>query len=443
MITLTGNPMSLRSPGNALGVPLLVFLVALSVRMAVALWLPAEIVWPDGFRYERVAMNLLEGSGFGSLNDNRLSVPTQPMLIAAVVLVFGKSYLALRMFFAVIGAATVAVGFALAKRLFGMTPAVIAGCLLVMYPYLVYLSPLFEYPQTFFIFVMALFFLTFDEARETAGTRPLVSSGLLLGVAILTVPTVLIYVGVALLCLISTSVAVTIKRILFFLAAVVITIAPWSLHNYMAYDRFILVNAAGGISFWLANNEAYYRYGKAAVVLPCAPENENTGYCEQLSQLERDLRDRGITGNAAILEGEALAWRKGIEFVSASPTRFANSVLGKFGSYWSPIPNAVHKGSEYGGSWRDVVSILSYVPVLILGLWGVVLSFKNWRRLMPIYLYFVAFSAPYYVFLPTTRYRLPLDFLLVLFAGLPLARWWKRWQPLARNWTRAGVAVGY
>src|SRR5262245_43648199 len=136
MITLTGNPMSLRSPGNVLGVPLLVFLVALSVRMAVALWLPAEIVWPDGFRYERVAMNLLEGSGFGSLNDNRASVPTQPMLIAAVVLVFGKSYLALRMFFAVIGAATVAVGFALAKRLFGMTPAVIAGCLLVMYPYL-------------------------------------------------------------------------------------------------------------------------------------------------------------------------------------------------------------------------------------------------------------------------------------------------------------------
>ena len=106
-----------------------------------------------------------------------------------------------------------------------------------------------------------------------------------------------------------------------------------------------------------------------------------------------------------------MAWRKGIEFVSASPTRFANSVLGKFGSYWSPIPNAVHKGSEYGGSWRDVVSILSYVPVLILGLWGVVLSFKNWRRLMPIYLYFVAFSAPVL--------RLPADDAIQIAARFP------------------------
>ena len=147
MIILTGNPMSLRSPGNVLGVPLLLFLVALSVRMAVALWLPPKSCGRTGFRYERVAINLLEGSGFGSLHEQQFSVPTQPMLIAAVVLVFGKSYLALRMFFAVIGAATVAVGFALAKRLFGMTPAVIAGCLLVMYPYLVYLSPLFEYPR--------------------------------------------------------------------------------------------------------------------------------------------------------------------------------------------------------------------------------------------------------------------------------------------------------
>ena len=52
-----------------------IFLLALIARAGMALWMPDEIVWDDGHRYEKVAMNLLAGEGFGGFKDNARSVP--------------------------------------------------------------------------------------------------------------------------------------------------------------------------------------------------------------------------------------------------------------------------------------------------------------------------------------------------------------------------------
>jgi hypothetical protein len=60
--------------------------------------------------------------------------------------------------------------------------------------------------------------------------------------------------------------------------------------------------------------------------------------------------------------------------------------------------------------------------VLVLACAGLILSARHhWRRLVPIYAFMVTFIAPFAVFLPTMRYRLPLDYLLILFASVPLA----------------------
>src|SRR5467141_3066838 len=227
-------------PALLVSAPALVFLGAFMLRAAVAVWMP------DGERYEKVAINLLEGKGFGSLEDNRLSVPTQPLLIAAVYSVFGQNYLALRIFFAVVGAATCVLGCVLTKRLFGANAAIIAGVLLAVYPYFIYLSALFEYPQTFFIFVMALFFLLLFRFTESNRKSTLFLSGLALGVGVLSVPTVLIFAPFVFLHLLSRPFAEMRTRALILLVAVAIPVGSWSIRNYFAYDKFILVNAAAG-----------------------------------------------------------------------------------------------------------------------------------------------------------------------------------------------------
>src|SRR5450759_4179212 len=74
----------------------------------------------------------------------------------------------------------------------------------------------------------------------------------------------------------------------------------------------------------------------------------------------------------------------------------------------------------HGSAARDWIAVLSYTPVLILALFGLALSRSAWRRFLPVYAYVAAFAAAYTVFLPTTRYRLPLDFFLIIFAAYTL-----------------------
>ena len=85
-------------------------------------------------------------------------------------------------------------------------------------------------------------------------------------------------------------------------------------------------------------------------------------------------------------------------------------------------------GRAAGGVYRDLVSAIAYLPMLALACVGLIMSARTrWRRLLPIYAFMAVFIAPFAVFLPTMRYRLPLDFLLILFASVPLAHLWGAW----------------
>jgi 4-amino-4-deoxy-L-arabinose transferase-like glycosyltransferase len=407
---------------------LLVFLTALALRIPVAMWLPEEVIWPDGRRYERIAMNLLEHQGFGDLVENRRSVPTQPLLIAAVYGVFGKSYLALRLVSAVIGALSCVVASLLARSLFGAVVGVLAGLVVAAYPHLVYLSALFEYPQTLGILFIATFLLLLYRFNENRRLATLFMASVLLGATILTLPTLLLFAPVFVL--------LTLKRdadwrrnlgyVAAAIAGLVITVGSWTLRNYVAYDRVVIVNAASGVNFWAANNEAYARWGKPGSVPMCTGPYGVTSYCLEHREVQQKLAEHNLTSTEHVLAHERAAWEHGLRFVREDPERFVKLAFAKFLQLWSPWPDAVHTGPARGGSKRDVISAATYIPMLLLALVGLFLSAKEHaQKLIPIYLLIAVFVAPFTVFLPTMRYRLPIDFLLGIFAAIPLARLWR------------------
>jgi hypothetical protein len=400
-----------------------VFVIALALRVAIALWLPAEIIWPDGHRYERVANNLLEGRGFGSISENRLSVPTQPLLIAGVELIFGKSYVALRLFFAILGAATCALGYVLGKRLFTPVTAFIAGSVLATYPYYVYLSGLFEYPQTFFIFIMAVSFVFLYRFLDSQRESALFVSGLGLGLGILSVPTAMLFLPLLLVSLRSADRTEWVKRVCIVLLAVSIPVGSWAARNYFAYGEPILVNKASGVNFWIANNESYYRLGKSAVVPICGAGYEDTTFCKDYLALNSRLRARNLTEVETVAAHERASWANGLKFVRDFPGQFTVLTARRLLRFWTPDPDAVTQGHAQGGSSRDWIARLTYTPVLLLAALGMGMSMKKCaRRIYPIAAYFIALTAPYCVFLPSTRYRLPLDFFLILFAAFAFAQ---------------------
>jgi 4-amino-4-deoxy-L-arabinose transferase-like glycosyltransferase len=410
---------------------MLILATALTLRVAVAFWLPAEIVWPDGHRYEQVADNLLHGRGFGSLSDNQLSVPTQPLLIAAVKLIFGPSYLALRLFFCVLGAATCVLGYVLAGKLFTPGIGLISGSLLAVYPLYVYLSALFEYPQTFYIFIIALAFILLYDFLDSSRPVRLFACGVAFGLAILTVPTTLIFLPFLLIVLRSPKISDWLIRAVVVLAAISIPVGAWTARNYLAYGEPILVNKASGTNFWVANNGTYYLYGKIGVVPPCATGYEDTEYCKANLALSRSLAARNLTESQYIAAHEKASWQNGMKFIRDNPVPFAYLTLKKFLKFWSPDPDAVTPGQV--GSFRLWLARFSYLPVLGFGVAGLTLSFIRCRsRSLPILYFILALSLPYCVFLPTTRYRLPLDLFLVIFASAVISNgfgarpfpWW-------------------
>src|SRR5436853_5055656 len=70
---------------------LIIFLLALVLRVGFALTLPSQILWADGHAYEKIALNLITTGSFGSLEDNAVTVPMQGLLIALVYTRIGKS----------------------------------------------------------------------------------------------------------------------------------------------------------------------------------------------------------------------------------------------------------------------------------------------------------------------------------------------------------------
>jgi 4-amino-4-deoxy-L-arabinose transferase-like glycosyltransferase len=413
---------------------LLVLCAALLLRIPVALWLPQEVVWPDGNRYERVAMNLLEGEGFGDLAQNRRSVPTQPLLIAGVYSVFGKSYLALRVVSAILGAVSCVIAFLLGRHLFGVAAGVFAGLVVAAYPHLVYLSALFEYPQMLGILFMVTFLLLLYRFNDGRKPLTLFLAAFLLGATILTLPTLLLFVPVFVLLVLKSDADLrkNLGYVLVALAGLGITVGSWTARNYIAYDRIVVVNAASGANFWAANNEAYARWGKAGSVPKCGGPYGDTIYCREFLAIQADLERRNLTRTEYVLADERAAWVHGLRFVRESPERFARLALVKFAQLWSPWPDAVHTGTARGGSKRDLISALAYIPMLLLACIGLFLSARQGaRKLIPIYLFMAVFIAPFTVFLPTMRYRLPIDFLLGIFAAVPLAR---LWQLASQRW---------
>lgn len=398
----------------------LVFVIAALTRAGAALWLPAEVAWEDGLRYIQVADNLLAGRGFGGIWDNFQSVPTQPVLLAGLIAVVGKHYTVIRLAFALMGAATCVLGALLARRLFDATTALIAGLVLAVYPPLVYLGALFEYPQPLFLLLMTGVFLLWYSVPGRGLLWRMALVGLLYGLAVETVPTVQDYAPVLLLlCFLRFGRRAWLPALVL-LASASVAPAAWTLRNLSAYGEPIMVNKAAGSAFWLGNNDNFYTYGKPGIVPACAPGFEFTVYCRELSEVADVVLHSNMTPLEAVNYFDRAGWEHGKAYFRDSPQHAGELVLRKFGLFWTQLADAVAVNESNAPATRDRLIAVSYFPILALALVAVWLLRQRFMELLPLYAYIGALSAPYCIMLPVTRYRLPIEFLAVILAAWTL-----------------------
>jgi len=212
-------------------------------------------------------------------------------------------------------------------------------------------------------------------------------------------------------------------------------ILPWTIRNYRAYGRFLLLNSNSGYFMYSANDPANAEHFSSIYVAPIPDEWRHYNEAEL----------------------DQLLWRKGIAFFLQDPTRSLRLVGHKAAAFYKFWPSAA---SSLPSNINRVFSFAFYLPFLIYGLYLFLTGHHEPKKLaggastgdvggpyslLPtpyslLILFGTIYPAIHLLSWSLIRYRVPVDAVLMPFAALGLLavaerllpvswQWWKREQP--------------
>jgi len=174
-------------------------------------------------------------------------------------------------------------------------------------------------------------------------------------------------------------------------------ILPFTARNYRAFHRFVLLNTNAGFAFYWANHPVHGTDFQA--LLPA----DGPSY-QDLVPPELRLLDEAALNDALMARG----WG----FVAADPWRYLRLSLSRVRDYFMFWP------SPDSGRLSNLTRVLSFglaLPFMLYGLWR---SRRDWRRCLPVYIYTGTYIMLHLLSWALVRYRLPVDGVLLVFAGL-------------------------
>jgi hypothetical protein len=171
-----------------------------------------------------------------------------------------------------------------------------------------------------------------------------------------------------------------------------VLMTPWWIHNYRAYGTFVRLTAGAGTALYAGNNPLNRSGGG------------NLGEDYDLGAFARIHdpieRDRALRNAAA-------------DYILNNPRRFLELAGLKFIRMWRLAPY----NETYRSVGTIVVSIVSFVPILLLAGIGLFAQRRRLRPVSPVLFFGLGYTAVHMMLVGTLRYRLPLEPFLIVFAG--------------------------
>lgn len=393
--------MALRRLPQALRTSLLIFCLALGIRLAWIALNSHEIV-SDELDYHRLAVGLVEGGVYAIDGvPTAYRPPGYPLMLWAVYSVAGAKATAVLILQAVLDALLAVLLFrVLLAR--DTLAARIAGFTWAMFPAALFYSGLLltETVFTGIVFVALLLIATRKD------TPSVVAAGVLLGLGCLIKPWLMIFIGlVGIFAILRWS---SRKELLIAVVVAALCTTPWMLRNSFEFGVFALSTNAG-MNLYVGNNpDATGGYsGRFPELIVSAVGNER-----QLDSLSRSLA---------------------LDYIAGHPGGFVVNAVKKvarlFASEGELLVYAFSSndnGTRYSEQYRSLplaLTILANLPsllVLILGIAGLVAAEKTpeWR-----YALFLALAIllTAMVFFGSSRFRYPMMPYLVMYGSLVAA----------------------
>jgi hypothetical protein len=372
--------------------------------MVFALKTGAPLRYSDERQYLDIAMSLRDGDGF-TLNGQPTAYrpPAWPVLLA-IFLALGVSpaYLPVVSVCAMIGAGVLAA--LVGVKICGNQWGALAGVAVLVYPLNIY-SALTLYPQAFAtLLVLTLWLLVLGVTKDgEAGTvrRCLlyVSIGLVASLLALSVPT-LAFTGLAVVVWMIFAVrGDRVRAALCTITALVVPIAVWTVRNIIVLGAPVVLSTSTGVNLLIGNNPTATGSSGVAVDISGPQSKAST-----MSEVHSD----------AYLRQTAIDWI--IHHPVDSATLFFAKVANYFSAYNAPVT------VSEGGTVQRFVAYLSWAVLVILVLVRLFLRKRlPLRRTERVFVgLFLANALVMAVFFTRTRFRQPLDSILLVEAAIAI-----------------------
>ena len=412
---------------------MIIILVATLLRVATALYLGDEVVvlpgTTDQVSYDMLAQRVINGHGFTVSEAWWPATPAgEPtahwsyfytLYLAAIYSLVGYHPLVARLLQAVLAGVLMPwLVYRLGRRHFNDRPGVglVAAGFIAVYIYFVYYSAALM-TETFYImgvlWTLDLAGQLAQPQAESSGPSPGVQwllLGLSLGVTVLLRQVFLLFVPFLFLWLLwrsyryqPRSLLQTIGTLAGATAVVVLLIVPWTIRNYRAFDTFVLLNTNAGFAFFWGNHPIH---GNDFIsILPMDGPSYQSLIPDELRGLNEAELDR------ALLE-------RGLGFIQADIGRYLVLSVSRAEDYFRFWPSAE------SGLISNLSRVLSFGILWPFMTYGLIhhlrRSFSS--KALILYLFIIIYTGVHLLTWTLIRYRLPVDAILLVFAGVAVAQ---------------------
>ncbi len=360
----------------------------------------------DEQAFDWMARDLLAGSFFPWPGKT----PVYPMFLAVCYWLFGYSFATILYVQAIIGTLVIPLTFFLARRLANSSAALIASGIVALHPVLIRegINLLTELPYTPLLVTVAVA-LVWANAQPSIWRYIVV--GLALAVLNLTRPAALYAIfGLPLMLPAALGLKRRVGFSLVSAAAMVLVIAPWTLHNYRQFHAFIPLSVASAV-LWQGSPEYYHLM-------------ENHWTFTEMWSTFLDPNENGGHDPFSV-DGSKYFTNRAIASIKSEPLTYIRYSAQKAVYFWIGQPmadwewpfdvNAMH---HYYPPWWQFLSIYVGRAFALIGLVAMFALWRKWVQfgvLVGAIAYMWAFHAATYA---EVRYSEPLYPFLAIFIGV-------------------------
>ena len=405
----------------ALCAAVLAFVVRLTAVCVLGTWHFSRDIDHPAFRSEigRTARSLAEGKGyitpFGTGEPSAWTAPLYPLLLAGILSALGvhsdAAALAILFFQCVMGAATVLVLHSLGRRWVGDRGAAVAAFGFAIYPPAVYFSAGIVVPSGLTVLLVTTLLLFAEIHRGDESPKAALTGGLAVGFTALVDPVCLVLLPCILFAIVprSAALATRIRVVILAIIGTAIALAPWTARNYIVLGDWVPIKSNFGEALWLGNNDH------------ATGHERDEGGRHLLDFLTPDEKAR-IAGMSEIARNRWLLGRA-IEWARAHPGRVFKLSLRRAGRYWWQTDfRSARELATRAGPTAMAALTWSYPILLLLGVVGLYLAFRQRLPVGTAVLFFALYPLGYYVtHVSVYRYRYPVEPFLLIFAALTVA----------------------